>query len=290
MIVPAYRRRATPLHAARAGAGAAYCLGLGLVAALAEHPLVIVAALAGVLLAAWGARCLPEIGTALRLGLPLAILIALINPLVSHEGATVLVRGWTLPVLGTMDITAEAVVYGAVLGLRALVLVLAAALYTAAVDPDEILRLVRRVSPRSAMTASVATRMLPVLARDAARVADAQRCRPGEPPSRLALARAVAQSALDRAVDVAAALELRGYGGAGSPARRHRAWSRHDVAFAAAGAVLVLCALAAAFAPAAAFDPYPRLDMATGATTWALCAAIVLAVGLPLLDRRGVAR
>jgi energy-coupling factor transport system permease protein len=288
VIVPAYRRRATPLHAARAGAGAAFCVALGLTAALAAHPLVILAVLAGVLLAAWGARCLPEIRAALRLGLPLALLIALVNPLVSHEGATVLVRGWTLPVLGTMDVTAEAIAYGAVLGLRALVLVLAAALYTAAIDPDEVLRLVRRVSPRSALTASVATRMLPVLARDAARVADAQRCRPGEPPSRLALARAVSQGALDRAVDVAAALELRGYGGSGRPARRHRAWSRHDVAFALAGAVLAACAAVAAFAPAAAFDPYPRLDMATGATTWALCVVIVLAAGLPHLDRRGV--
>jgi energy-coupling factor transport system permease protein len=260
------------------------------VAALAQHPLVIVAALAGVLLAAWGAKSQREVAAALRLGLPLAILIAAINPLVSHEGATVLVRGWTLPVLGQMDITLEAIAYGLVLGLRALVLVLAAALYTAAVDPDEILRLVRRVSPRSALTASIATRMLPVLARDAARVADAQRCRPGPPPSRLALTRAVAQGALDRAVDVAAALELRGYGGAGRPARRRRPWSRHDVAFAAAGAVLVVCAVAAAFGPAAAFDPYPRLEMATGPATWALCAVILLAAGLPHLDRRGVGR
>ena len=61
------------------------------------------------------------------------------------------------------------------------------ALYTAAVDPDEVLRLFRRVSFRSALTATLATRMVPVLARDARRFADAQRCRPGRPPSRLAL-------------------------------------------------------------------------------------------------------
>ena len=47
-----------------------------------------------------------------------------------------------------------------------------------AVDPDALLRLFRRVSYRSALTASLATRLVPVLARDAARMSEAARCRP----------------------------------------------------------------------------------------------------------------
>ena len=38
---------------------------------------------------------------------------------------------------------------------------------SAAVDPDELLRMFRRVSYRSALTATLATRLVPVLARDA---------------------------------------------------------------------------------------------------------------------------
>ncbi len=128
-----------------------------------------------------------------------------------REGLTVIVRGVDLPGFGPFDITLEAAVYGVVLGLRALVVILSFALYSAAVDPDEVLRLFRRVSFRSALTAALATRMVPVLGRDARRLADAQRCRPGPPASRLALVRAVSSGALDRAVDVAATLELRGY-------------------------------------------------------------------------------
>ena len=125
--------------------------------------------------------------------------------------------------LGQVDLTLEALVYGAVLGMRALALILCCALYAAVVDPDEVLRLFRRVSFRSALTATLATRMVPVLQRDGRRMADAQRCRPGAAPSRVALVRAVAAGALDRAVDVAAALEVRGYGTARRPPRVRRA-------------------------------------------------------------------
>ena len=52
-----------------------------------------------------------------------------------------------------------------------------------AVDPDALLRLFRRVSYRSALTASLATRLVPVLARDATRMSDAARCRPARRPS-----------------------------------------------------------------------------------------------------------
>ena len=97
-------------------------------------------------------------------------------------------------------------------------LILCGALYTAAVDPDEVLRLFRRVSFRSALTATLATRMVPLLIRDSRRLADAQRCRPGRPPSRMALMRAASSGMLDRALDVAAALEVRGYGARAAPA------------------------------------------------------------------------
>src|SRR6202043_1849304 len=116
--------------------------------------------------------------------------IVVINALVSRDGLTVIARLGDLPVLGHTDVTLEAVVYGAMLGLRAVALIVCGALYTLAVDPDEVLRLLRRVSFHSALTATLATRLLPVLVRDSRRLADAQRCRPGRPPTRLALIRA----------------------------------------------------------------------------------------------------
>ena len=130
-----------------------------------------------------------------------------------------------MPWLGRLDVTAEALAYGMVLGLRALVVFACFALHSAAVDPDELLQAFRRLGFRSALTAALATRLVPVLARDARRLHDAQRCRAGAPAPRLAIVRAVASGALDRAIDVAATLEVRGYGaarrppGAGAPGR-----------------------------------------------------------------------
>ena len=103
---------------------------------------------------------------------------------------------------------------------RAWCIIVALWLMSVAVDPDALLRLLRRFSYRSALTASLATRLVPVLARDATRMSDAARCRPGPRPRWRWLARARSRGRSTAAVDVAAALELRGYSLAGRPARR----------------------------------------------------------------------
>ena len=81
--------------------------------------------------------------------------------------------GPVVPVLGNVDVTLEALVYGAVAGLRVLVVVLGFAPYSACVDPDRVLRLLGRIAPRSALTASLATRAVPLLVRDASRLSEA---------------------------------------------------------------------------------------------------------------------
>ena len=140
--------------------------------------------------------------------------------------------------------------------------------FAAAVDPDELLRAFRRVSLRSALTAALATRLVPVLARDARRMADAQRCRPAAGAGRASrVLRAVTAGALDRAVDVAATLEVRGYGAArGAPARERAPWSRHDLAFARRRASRSSCSRRGARGRAGARSTaYPRCTRRSGA-------------------------
>jgi energy-coupling factor transport system permease protein len=131
---------------------------------------------------------------------------------------------------------------------------------------------------------------VPVLARDGRRLADAQRCRPGKPPSRWSLIRATTAGALDRALDVAAALEVRGYGAARRPPRTSRPWSRHDLSFLASAVALLTLTVAARIAGVAFFHAYPSLRMDTGGET-VLLAGLILAVALlPFADRRGIVR
>jgi energy-coupling factor transport system permease protein len=140
------------------------------------------------------------------------------------------------------------------------------------------------VSYRSALTASLATRLVPVLARDATRMSDAARCRP-EPPGRLAVARAALAGALDRAVEVAAALEVRGYSAAVRPARIRRPWSRHDVSVALAAGLLAAGAVTASVVGTASFESYPRLELALGPAEIALCCLVLGAAALPFAGR-----
>jgi energy-coupling factor transport system permease protein len=274
-----YRRLASPLHAARAGVGAGWCVALGGTAISYDRTVVLLALLGAVLAAGALAGVARPLLRALAWGVPFAAAIALVNVLVSRDGATLLLTSDPLPVIGPLDITLEAVSYGVVLGLRAIVVALAAgALLAATVDPDELLRGLRRVSVRTGVTAALATRLVPVLARDAHRLADARRAITGAPPTgaeRVAVLRAVTAGALDRATDVAATLEVRGFAGASRPPRQDRPWSRHDLAFAVSA--VALCALAVAAGPA---------GWAPGVVA---CAAVACALA-PFADRRGIER
>jgi energy-coupling factor transport system permease protein len=283
-----YRRRASPLHAARAAAGCAYCLALAIATLMASNPIVLGAVTLAVLAAGVAAGVGRAMCRAALWGLPVAAVIMLINALVTRDGLTVIVRLGDLPILGHTDITLEATVYGAILGLRAVALILCGLLYTLAVDPDEVLRLFRRVSFRSALTATLATRMVPILIRDGRRLAEAQRCRPGPPPSRLALMRAACTGVLDRALDVAAALEVRGYGAARRPPAYRAPYSRHDAAFLASAVAVVALSVVARVDSAAAFAAYPSLRLAAGPGAVLLAVALIVAALLPFADRRGV--
>jgi len=284
-----YRRRASPLHATRAGVACCWCAALAIAALALSNPLWLGAMLLAVLAAGVLAGVAASLLRALRFGVPLAVAIALINALVTREGLTVIWRFGELPVLGQVNVTLQATVYGLLLGARALVLLAIAALYAAAVDPDQVLALLRRVSFASALTATIATRMVPVLARDARALADAQRCRAGRPPSRLALLRASTAGVLDRALDVAAALEVRGYSAARRPpARRRLPWSRHDLAFAASAAAIAALAIGALLAGLEPLGAYPALHAPAGAPQLAAAAAVAVATLAPFCDRRGI--
>jgi energy-coupling factor transport system permease protein len=285
-----YRRRASPLHTARAAAGCGYCLALAVAALVLDHPLELGAVTVAILIAGAAAGVGRELRRAAAVAIPLAVLIVFVNALVTRNGLTVIIRLGELPVLGHTDITLEATAYGAVLGLRAVALILCGTLYTAAVDPDEVLRLFRRISFRSALTATLATRMVPVLMRDARRLTDAQRCRPGPPPSRFALMRAASAGVLDRALDVAAALEVRGYGAARRPPRIRRPYSRHDLSFGIAAVAILGLAVGGRLGDLAPFRAYPSLHAPVGVGGVVLALSLLIAALLPFADRRGLSR
>jgi energy-coupling factor transport system permease protein len=287
-----YRPRASPLHATRAGVSACWALALTAGVLIVDHPLALLALLLGVLLTGVASGVGRELPRALCLAATIGAPIVLVNVLVSRQGLTVFARLGSLGPFGQGNLTTEALAYGALVALKLAVVIVVTTLASLAIDPDELLRVVRRLSFRSALTASLALRMIPLLAADAHRLAEAQRTRPGGLPrnarSRLRVVAAILGGSLDRAMDVAATLEVRGYAAARRAPRRPRPWSRHDLAYALSGAGVL--ALALSDASALSFGAYPRLHVPLGAGTALLCVALLVVVAAPVCDRRGILR
>jgi len=287
-----YRYRPTPLHAARATVGLAWCAALMLAILLAANPATLVlGGLTGLLAAQLAGIGRPVLRAALFM-LPWAIAFALINGIVARQGLTVVVRLGDLGPFGQGDVTLEALIYGLLFGLRLVALVIPSALFALAVDPDQLLRVAGRFSLRSALGATMATRLVPTLAADAKRLDEARRLRPVAPRGgRVAVLRAVTAGALDRALDVAATLELRGFSSETAVRRAgdHRPWSRQDWAFAASAVAIVAVTVTTRVVDAAPFSAYPQI---TGSLAAGLVPGLALMVAalLPFLARRGVSR
>jgi energy-coupling factor transport system permease protein len=287
----AYSPGRSPLHRASPGAAIAYLGALAVVGFIYSSPLVLVAAGVATALAGHAAGGGRAVRASLRLALPLLFFMVLVNVLVSHRGDTVLVRGWDVAVLGNTDVTLESLAAGAVIGLRVVVVVLVFAVYSACVDPDRVLRALRPIARRSAMTAGLVTRMVPLAAADGARLREATALRgpAAEPVGPAALARRVVEGSLDRAVDVAATLELRGHS-LGVRPRTRREPSRDDATLIATGIAIVLAAVVARVAGAGSFDTYPRIEMGVGAITLGLCVALIALAAVSLMRWRAPAR
>jgi energy-coupling factor transport system permease protein len=281
-----YRPRGGVLQQARATVVVGWCIALGVVVALYENPIVLAAVLVATCATAVRCRVTGEVAFAIVISAPIALIMAMINPIATQDGLTVLIAGIQLPLFGTIDITQEAVVYGLVLGLRSLTIFAICALYVSSVDPDELLRALRRYSVRSAITASLAVRFVPVLARDGMNLAIARECRPGEHPGTVTVIRSVFSRSIERASDSALALETRGYALArplrtSKPRRRAADWAVLASAVAITG--LAIVGKVAGFG---GFEDYPLTVIDVGAKDIGFAAVVAFAAAAPSMLAR----
>jgi energy-coupling factor transport system permease protein len=220
---------------------AALLASLAVAALLASHT-ASVAAIAGVLLVvalrAPASRRWPYLVGALTMGAS----VFAISPLVQVTGSHPLWTGPTIPVVGTIDVTREELWIALFQSLRLTAVALAAACYALLVDHD---RLVGAAgwARRSTLAVALATRLVPTLERDAAGLREALRGRGVElrPPRLLS---PLLAGSLERGLNLAEAMEARGYGRPGRTRAPRPPWSARDrAALAASAAVVVVGAL-----------------------------------------------
>jgi energy-coupling factor transporter transmembrane protein EcfT len=222
-------------------APAALLLGALAAAALLADRIVSVAAIAAVLLvvclrAPAGRRRLYLVGA---LGSGLAVFI--VTPFVSQIGYHVLWSGPTIPVFGTLDVTREELRIGLFEGLRLTAVALAFAAYALLLDHD---RLVQSASfaRRSVLAVALATRLVPTLERDAAGLSESLRGRGVEVTGvrgRATLLAPLLAGSLERALNLAEAMEARGYGRPGATRAPRPGWTVLDKAAVTLGAVAI---------------------------------------------------
>jgi energy-coupling factor transport system permease protein len=162
-----------------------------------------------------------------------------LTPFIETIGSHPIWTGPIVPVLGQLDITHEELTSAAMNALQLVAVGFAFAAYALLLDHDGLLQTVRFARP-----AALATRLMPTLERDAAGFLEALRGRGVVVSSvrgRAVLLSPLLASALERGLNLAEAMEARGYGSPGRTSLPRPRWRARD-SFLVALAVAIVTA------------------------------------------------
>jgi energy-coupling factor transport system permease protein len=257
--------------------------GLVAIAFCTDHPLLLAAVLGASIMLVRAAGAPPR--ALLLVSAAPAVFLALLNPIAGANGNVILIDGphWTVI---DLQVTVEEVAYGLAIGARLLAVTLLVAAFLALVDADRLQAAAGRLVPRSALTVALATRLVPVLGRDARAISEAARLRgiplagghPREVVRRTApLLVPLVASSLERGLDQAEAMTARGYGAGPLTHLPERGLTAAERACAAIGAALVALAAALVVADPVPYAYYPRLERATDPAALVLAVAVLAA-------------
>jgi len=223
---------------------AALLAALAAAALLADH-LLSVAAIVVVLLVVCaagpsGRRALYLWGTLIS-----AFWVVVLTPLLAAEGTHYLWQGPTVPVLGPLGVTGEELSSALLAGLQLAAVGLAFAAYALLLDHDRLVQ-AAGFARRSALAVALATRLVPTLERDGRGLIEALRGRGLEVRGvrgRARLLSPLLAGSLERGLNLAEAMEARGYGRPGGTRAPSPRGPLDRPAFAAAVALVLLGAL-----------------------------------------------
>ena len=227
------------------------------------------------------------VGFCLKGILPMMVITALLNPLFSHEGRTILTY---LP--SGNPLTLESILYGlAAAGMLAAV-VLWFACFNAVISSDKFVYLFGRVIPALSLVLSMALRFVPRFMAQLKVVTRAQKCI-GKDPSQGSLFHRIRCAgsilsvmltwALENGIDTADSMKSRGYGLPGRTAFSVYRFDNRD-----RQALICLLVLGAAVLAGAAFDGltwryFPTVKWSTTPLSFGVLAAYTALCALPLI-------
>jgi energy-coupling factor transport system permease protein len=172
-------------------------------------------------------------------------LLFLVTPWLENVGSHPFWPGPVVPVIGELTITREEIASAALASLRLAAVGLAFAVYALRIDHDSLLG-AAGWARRSSLAVALATRLVPTLERDAHGLVEALQGRGVEVRGARAHARLLSPllaGSLERALNLAEAMEARGFGRPGRTRTPRRGWTRLDALAVAAAIALLGAAL-----------------------------------------------
>ena len=198
--------------------------GLVVLSLIFSHPIYILILFLSIIPLVKLAGVGREWASTLKLALWLGLSIIVINALFSYHGDHVLLAApFRLPAVGQPVITLEAIVFGAVMALKLVVIISVFTLINLTVHPDDIMAVLlkMRLPYKSVLVTSLSTRFVPCLVEDIGRISDGYRARGVQLDTgswfkkiknRAKITTALLANSLDRSVQIAEAMEARAFG------------------------------------------------------------------------------
>lgn len=223
------------------GPAAALLLAAAATALLADR-IAVIGAIVGALLFVCLRAPAKRLRPYLFFGLVSSLGVMVFSPFLALEGTNVLWSGPVVPVLGPLDVTVEELAIAAENALRLAAVTLAFTAYALLLDHDQLVA-AASFARRSSLAVALATRLVPTLERDAGGLIEAVRGRGLELAGVRGHARLLSPlvaGSLERAFNLAEAMEARGFGRSGRTRAPGAPWSGVDRAALAAAPLLVL--------------------------------------------------
>ena len=157
-----------------------------------------------------------------KIMIPFAIMLMLLNPIIVHNGETVLYQGHiNIPVLGTMRITKEAIMFGIDSGFRMIVITIIFGFGNLIIHPDRMFGFFSKYLKKSSLLMSMTIRLFPTMMKSYENIIEVEKLRGnsfsdkkfrGRIKSSGYIANILFLSSLEDSEDMAESMNSRGYG------------------------------------------------------------------------------
>lgn len=204
-----------------------------------------------------------------KMSLGMIVLFMIVNVVVCHSGETIIWRGPHLAGIGTIDVSVEELVYSFVISIQILMFFNCFYLYTVLQDTDQALTFFSRFAPRSALTLTLASLLVPHLETKLAEAKEMLIARGAtfsggnwfqRLKSRFPLVKIALLSALEGSWETAEALQVRGHGHGRKVFFHLLVWRRWDLLFLLLGVLIWLWLVVAWFSGEGQLVFFPQME------------------------------